>query len=71
MPFTDTAEKGLESLIVKWLVEHNGYEEGNNADYNQEFAVDETRLFRFLQDTQPNLWNGWVCLVPTRKSGSS
>ena len=54
MPFTDTSEKGLESLIVKWLVEHNGYEEGYNADYNQEFAVDETRLFRFLQDTQPD-----------------
>ena len=24
-----------------------------NADYNKEFALDETRLFRFLQDTQP------------------
>ena len=51
--FTNTSENGLETLIVKWLVEHNGYEEGKNADYNKEYAVDETRLFRFLRDTQP------------------
>lgn len=52
--FTNTKESGLETLIVKWLVERNGYEEGTNADYNQEYAIDETRLFRFLQDTQPD-----------------
>jgi len=51
--FTNTRENGLETLIVKWLVEQNGYEEGTNTDYNKEFALDETRLFRFLQDTQP------------------
>ena len=28
MEVTDTKEKGFESLIVKWLVEHNGYEQG-------------------------------------------
>lgn len=53
MAFTNTKENGLETLIVKWLVEQNGYEEGTNADYNKEYAVDETRLLRFLQDTQP------------------
>ncbi len=53
MPFTNTKESGLESLIVKWLVEQNAYEEGTNADYNKEYAVDETRLFRFLENTQP------------------
>ena len=53
MAFTNTRENGFETLIVNWLVEHNGYEEGNNADYNKEYAIDETRLFRFLQDTQP------------------
>lgn len=51
--FANTKESGLEMLIVKWLVEHNGYEEGSNADYNKEYAIDEPRLFRFLQDTQP------------------
>lgn len=54
MAFTNTKESGLETLIVKWLVDHNGYEEGTNADYNKEYAIDETRLFRFLQDTQPD-----------------
>ena len=54
MSFTNTKESGLEALIVKWLVDHNGYEEGTNADYNKEYAIDETRLFRFLKDTQPD-----------------
>ena len=54
MSFTNTKESGLESLIVKWLVDHNDYEQGTNADYNRDYAVDETRLFRFLQDTQPD-----------------
>jgi len=51
--FTNTKENGLEALIVKWFVEQNGYEQGSNNDYNREYAIDETRLFRFLQDTQP------------------
>ena len=38
MVFTNTKESGLEALIVKWLVEQNGYEEGTNADYNKEYA---------------------------------
>lgn len=53
MTFTDKTEKGFETLIVNWLVEQNGYEQGTNDDYNKEYAVDETRLFRFLNDTQP------------------
>ena len=52
--FTNTSENGLEALIEKWLVDHNGYERGTNVDYNKEYAIDETRLFRFLQDTQPD-----------------
>ncbi len=38
MEFTNIKEDGFEDLIVKWLVEHNGYEQGCNADYNCEFA---------------------------------
>lgn len=53
MQFSNTKENGLEALIVKWLVEQNGYEQGTNADYSREYAIDETRLFRFLHDTQP------------------
>lgn len=53
MVFTDKTEKGFETIIVNWLVEQNGYEQGTNDDYNKEYTVDETRLFRFLNDTQP------------------
>ena len=28
MAFTNTKESGLEALIVKWMVEQNGYEQG-------------------------------------------
>lgn len=57
MAFTNTKENGLEALIVKWLVEQNGYEQGTNADYNRDYAIDETRLFRFLNETQPDAMN--------------
>ena len=50
--FTNIKENGFEELIVKWLVEHNGYEEGSNSDYNKEYTVDEKQLLQFLQDTQ-------------------
>lgn len=53
MNFSNTKEAGFESLIVDWRVQHNGYEEGNNSDYDKEYAIDETRLLRFLRDTQP------------------
>ncbi|MDR0573694.1 MAG: DEAD/DEAH box helicase family protein [Tannerella sp.] len=53
MNTTNANESGFEALIVKYLVEHNGYEQGANADYNREYATDETRLFRFLTETQP------------------
>ena len=50
---TDTSEGGLEALIVRHLVEANGYEQGANADYDKEYAIDEARLWRFLKATQP------------------
>ena len=53
MAFTDKTEKGFETIIVNWLVDQNSYEQGTNDDYNKEYTVDETRLFRFLNDTQP------------------
>ncbi|MDY4681557.1 MAG: hypothetical protein SPC23_05910 [Lachnospiraceae bacterium] len=31
MAFTDKTEKGFETLIVNWLVEQNGYEQGTNC----------------------------------------
>lgn len=52
--FTNTRESGLETLIVNWLVSQNGYEQGTSTDYNREYAVDEVRLLRFLETTQPD-----------------
>lgn len=50
---TNTKESGLESLIVDNLININHYEQGQNSDYNKDYAIDETRLFRFLSNTQP------------------
>lgn len=49
---TNMKENGFETMIVKYLVENNHYEEGSNSDYNKIYAIDEVRLFRFLHDTQ-------------------
>lgn len=49
---SNTKENGFETLIVKWLVNENGYEQGTNEDYNKDYAIDETRLFRYLEATQ-------------------
>lgn len=50
---TNIKEQGLETLIINYLVELNGYEQGTNDDYNKDYAIDETRLIRFLEITQP------------------
>lgn len=49
---TNTKESGLETLIVEYLVNNNGYEQGTNSDYNKDYAIDEIRLLRFLKSTQ-------------------
>ncbi len=54
MQVTDTKEKGLETLIVEHLVNVNGFELGTNDTYNKAYAIDEERLLRFLNTTQPD-----------------
>ena len=49
---TNMKENGFETLIVRYLVDNNHYEEGLNSEYNKSYAIDEGRLFRFLNDTQ-------------------
>jgi type I restriction enzyme R subunit len=49
---TNMKENGFETLITEYLVSSDGYEEGTNADYNKQYAIDEVRLFRFLNQTQ-------------------
>ena len=50
---SNTKEIGFETLIIEHLVSVNGYEQGQNSDYNKDYAIDETRLIRFLELTQP------------------
>ena len=43
---TDTSEKGLETLIEKYLLETNGYFRGMPSDYSTDYALDwQTRGF--------------------------
>jgi len=51
---SNVKENGFETLIVESLTQSAGYEQGYNEDYNKDYAVDEARLFRFLNDTQPD-----------------
>jgi type I restriction enzyme R subunit len=53
--FTDTSEKGLETLIVEYLVDENGYRKGESKDFFSESAVDLKKLTEFLQSTQPDI----------------
>lgn len=50
---SNTRENGFETIIVESLKTASDYEQGTNADYNKDYAVDEVRLFGFLMDTQP------------------
>ena len=51
---TNTRENGFETLICDYLVNNNGFELGNTAEYNKDYAIDEGRLFRFLESSQPD-----------------
>ena len=55
MKTTDITENGFELAIDKVLTETNGFERGNiygTGEYNRDYAVDEVRLFRFLDKRQ-------------------
>lgn len=66
---TNTKESGLESLIVDWLVNHNGYEQGENSNYNRDYTIDETRLFRFYSLHRAVQWTSWVCYKNAHLAG--
>ena len=50
---TNTAEIGLETLIVEHLRDNNNYEQGTSSDYNTDYALDTARVVAYLQATQP------------------
>ena len=71
MAFTNTKENGLESLIVKWLVEQNGYEEGTNADYNKNMLSTRLACSGFCRIRSQWKWTSLACSLRIRKSDSS
>jgi len=61
MQHTDMTEKGLETIMVDYLREQNGYEQGQSTDFNREFTLDPGRVERFLRSTQPEKVETSMC----------
>jgi type I restriction enzyme R subunit len=57
MQTSDTSEKGLETIIEKYLIEHNGYIQSYSADYDRDLCINKKMLFAFLQETQPDAFD--------------
>ena len=49
---SELTENKFEEHIEDYLL-NSGYIKGNPKDYDKEFAIDTTQLFKFLEDTQP------------------
>lgn len=63
MQHTDMTEKGLETIMVEYLCNHNGYEQGQSADFDREFTLDPGRVERFLRSTQPDKVEQTMCFA--------
>ena len=49
---TDVSEKQLETILVEYLRDVQGYEQGVSDDYSKDYALDTARVKRFLLSTQ-------------------
>ena len=49
---TDVSEKQLETILVEYLRDVQGYEQGVSDDYSKDYALDAARVKRFLLSTQ-------------------
>lgn len=49
---TDISEKGLETILVEYLRDKQGYEQGVSDDYKKLYGVDTERVKRFFLSTQ-------------------
>ena len=67
---TDTSERGLETLIVRSLIDESGYAAGDPRDYDREYCIDLVQLRAFLRVTQPEVAEslGLEQDGPTRRS---
>ena len=57
-------EKGLETIMVEYLRNHNGYEQGRSADFDREYTLDPGRVERFIRSTQPDKVEQTMCFGP-------
>lgn len=48
----NTTEKGLEDIIVDYLRDVNGYNQGSSAEYNKTYALLPDRVEAFIRKTQ-------------------
>ncbi len=65
---TDISEKGLETILVSYLRDHQGYEEGISSDYDKDFGLDTQRVKRFILSTQKEKVENTACFAsPTEE----
>ena len=60
---TDTSEKNLETILVNYLRDIQGYEEGSSEDYNKNYALDTERVKRFILSTQNEKVENTACFA--------
>ena len=60
---TDTSEKNLETILVNYLRDIQGYEEGSSEDYNKNYALDTERVKRFILSTQKEKVENTACFA--------
>ena len=60
---TDTSEKNLETILVSYLCDAQGYEEGTSEDYNKNYALDTERVKRFILSTQKKKAENTACFT--------
>lgn len=60
---TDTSEKNLETILVSYLRDVQGYEEGLSENYNKDYALDTERVKRFILSTQKKKAENTACFA--------
>lgn len=54
---TDTSETGLQKLIIKKLVEEQGYIQTKSNDFDKEFCINKKQLMEFIRISQPESYD--------------
>ena len=60
---TNVSEMNLEDMILAYLRDKQGYEEGTTNDYVKDYALDTERVKRFLLSTQKKKVENTACFA--------